>query len=511
MSRVCLIVMDGWGINPRKDSNAVLMADLPNLNRLSSVYPCTSLDACGLAVGLPQGQMGNSEVGHLTIGSGRVIYQELTRITRAVETNGFEKNPVFAKLLRDVKNTGASLHIMGLVSDGGVHSHINHLFAILDATREQGLEKVFIHGFLDGRDTPPSSGLAYIKKLEYYLTKLGIGAIATISGRYFAMDRDKRWERVKKAYDAMTEGLGNKAKSAEEAVRSAYKRGETDEFVVPTVITETAGGPVAAISDGDSVLFFNFRADRAREITAAIAKDEFAGFERQKRPAVKKFVCMTEYDVKFNLPVMFSPQSIENILGEVVSNKGLKQFRVSETEKYAHVTFFFNGGKEEPFPGEDRLLIPSIKDVRTYDLRPEMRAHEIADAAVEKINGGDYSFMLMNFANPDMVGHTGVLKAAIKTCEAVDASVGKVVEAALKKGWKVIITADHGNAEQMLDYETNEPHTAHSLNPVPFMLIDDSLKAVALKKGRGLKDIAPTVLKLMGIEKPPEMQGEALF
>ncbi len=503
--------MDGWGINQRKDSNAVLMANLPNLNRLSSIYPFTSLDACGLAVGLPQGQMGNSEVGHLTIGSGRVIYQDMTRITRAVETNGFVKNPVLAKLLSDVKNTGAALHIMGLVSDGGVHSHINHLFAILDATREAGLKKVFIHGFLDGRDTPPSSGLAYIKKLESYLTKLGIGAIATVSGRYFAMDRDKRWDRVKKAYDAMTGGQGNKAKSAEEAVRSAYERGETDEFVVPTVITDRTGKPLAAISDGDSILFFNFRADRAREITAAIAKDEFTGFERQKRPAVKRFVCMTEYDGKFNLPVMFSPQSIENILGEVISNKGLKQFRVSETEKYAHVTFFFNGGKEEPFAGEDRLLIPSIKDVPTYDLRPEMRAYEIADAAVEKLDNGDYSFMLMNFANPDMVGHTGMLNAALKACEAVDSSVGKVVEAALKKGWKVIITADHGNAEQMLDYETGEPFTAHTLNPVPFMLIDDSLKGAALKKGRGLKDIAPTILKLMGIDKPPEMQGEAVF
>lgn len=503
--------MDGWGINPRKDSNAVLMANLPNLDRLSSVYPCASLDACGLAVGLPEGQMGNSEVGHLTIGSGRVIYQDMTRITRAAETNGFGKNPVLAKLLSDVRDTDAALHIMGLVSDGGVHSHINHLFAILDAVKAQGLKKVFIHGFLDGRDTPPSSGLSYIKELESYLRKLGIGAIATISGRYYAMDRDKRWDRVKKAYDVMTGGQANKAKSAEEAVRSAYKRGETDEFVVPTVITDGTGKPRATISDGDFVLFFNFRADRAREITAAIAKDDFTGFERQERPNIKKFVCMTEYDGKFNLPVMFSPQSIEKILGEVISNKGLKQFRVSETEKYAHVTFFFNGGREEPFAGEDRLLIPSIKDVPTYDFRPEMRAYEIAGAAVAKLDNGDYSFMLMNFANGDMVGHTGMLNAAIKACEAVDSSVGKVAEAALKKGWKVIITADHGNAEQMLDYETNEPYTAHTLNPVPFILIDDFLKGAALKKGCGLKDIAPTILKLMGIEKPAEMQGEALF
>ncbi len=503
--------MDGWGINPRKDSNAVLKADLPNLDRLSSIYPSTALDACGLAVGLPEGQMGNSEVGHLTIGSGRVIYQDMTRITRAAQTNGFDKNPVLATLLSDIENTGAALHIMGLVSDGGVHSHINHLFAILDAAREAGLKKVFIHGFLDGRDTPPSSGLAYIKKLESYLTKLGMGRVAAISGRYYAMDRDKRWERVKKAYDVMTGGQGNKAKSAEEAVSSAYKRGETDEFVVPTVITDGTGNPRATISDGDSVLFFNFRADRAREITAAIAKDDFTGFERQKRPAVKKFVCMTEYDGKFDLPVMFSPQPIENILGEVISSKGLKQFRVSETEKYAHVTFFFNGGREEPFAGEDRLLIPSVKDVPTYDLRPEMRAYEIADAAVERLNNGDYSFMLMNFANGDMVGHTGMLNAAIKACETVDSSVGKVVEAALRKGWKVMITADHGNAEQMLDYETGEPLTAHTLNPVPFMLIDDSLKGVALKNNGGLKDIAPTILKLMGIEKPTEMQGEALF
>ncbi len=502
--------MDGWGINPDNGGNATALASTPNLSKLTEKYPTTAVDTSGLSVGLPEGQMGNSEVGHLTMGAGRVVYQELTRITKAVKDGEFYENPMLDEIFTYLKDKGSALHLMGLLSDGGVHSHITHLFALIDAAKAKGLQRVFIHAFLDGRDTPPKSGVGYMEELVRRIDKVKAGAVATVSGRYFAMDRDNRWDRVKRAFEAMANGEGNKAEDPVQAIKDAYNRNETDEFIPPTVIIDS-GKPVGTISDNDAVIFFNFRADRAREITSAFVKDGFKGFERSSRPKIVRFICMTEYDPKLNLPVIFKPQGLKSILGELLSVNGVRQFRVSETEKYAHVTFFFNGGKEPPFPGEDRLLIPSVKDVSTYDKKPEMRAIEIAEAAVEKLREDKYSFMLMNFANGDMVGHTGELSAAIKACEAVDKGIGMVANEALKKGWAVIITSDHGNAEQMKDPSTGSPYTAHTTNLVPFILADDSLKGTRLRNGAGLQDIAPTVLKLMGIDKPAEMTGEALF
>lgn len=501
--------MDGWGINPETEGNAIALASTPNIKRLREEYPVTTLDTSGLSVGLPEGQMGNSEVGHLTMGAGRIVYQELTRIDKSIEESDFSRNPLLNELISKLKENGGALHLMGLLSDGGVHSHINHLYAFINEAKKKGLKKIFVHAFLDGRDTPPTSGAGFMEALVNFEKKVGAGKVATLMGRYYAMDRDNRWDRVERAYNAMVSAVGNRAENPVEAIKEAYKKGETDEFVTPTVMIEN-GAPVGKISDGDGLIFFNFRADRAREITKAFVLPDFDGFKRQAHPKLTDFICLTEYDSKLNLPVLFKPQSLANILGEVLSRNGIKQFRVSETEKYAHVTFFFNGGREQPFDGEERLLIPSVKDVPTYDKKPEMRAFEIADAAVEKIREGKYAFMLMNFANGDMVGHTGVIEAAIKACEAVDAAVGKVADEALKDGWSVVITSDHGNAEQMIDPVTNEPFTAHTIYTVPFILVDNSLKGASLKKG-GLEDIAPTVVKLMGIEKPKEMKGEALF
>ncbi len=505
--------MDGWGISTSCKADATAIASTPNLDSLAERYPFTSLDASGLSVGLPEGQMGNSEVGHLTIGSGRVIYQELTRINKAVRDGGFKDNKNFATLVEGLKERHGALHLMGLVSDGGVHSHLGHLYALIDAARGLGLERVYVHAFLDGRDTPPSSGAGYIKDLVKHLEETGGGRVATVSGRYYAMDRDSRWDRVEKAYDAIVFGAGPKAADPMAGILKAYERGETDEFVTPTVITES-NRPVATIADNDGVLFFNFRADRARELTEAFVLDRFDGFEREKLPGVAaqgRFVTMTEYDTKLKLPALFEPQEIRNFLGEILGANSVAQFRVSETEKYAHVTFFFNGGVEAPMDGEERLLIPSVKDVDTYDKRPAMRASQIADAAIERIEKGGFAFMLMNFANGDMVGHTGMLDATVKACEAVDTAVGRVVEAAKEHGWSVIVTADHGNAEQMIDYATGGPHTAHTTNPVPFILVDDELRTTKLKEGGGLDDIAPTVLKLMGLERPADMEGEPLF
>jgi len=502
--------MDGWGVNPERSGNATVLAKTPNLTRLSSTYPTTAIGTSGYSVGLPDGQMGNSEVGHLTMGAGRIVFQELTRITREIESRDFYKNPTLIGLLDKVVDAGSSLHVMGLLSDGGVHSHMDHLYAVIEAGKRRGIEKIFIHAFLDGRDTPPSSGQKYIEDLEAFIERTGAGTVATVSGRYYAMDRDNRWDRVKRVYEAMVQGEGLKVFSAAEAVSEAYSRGETDEFVPPTVVVKE-GRPVATVKDGDAVIFFNFRADRAREITRAFVSDDFDGFERTKRPALSGFACMTEYDPGLNAGVLFQAKGLHNILGEVLSKNGVKQFRVTETEKYAHVTFFFNGGREEPFQGEQRLLIPSVKDVATYDQKPEMRALEIASAAVEKIVSGECSFLLMNLANGDMVGHTGVLDAAISACETVDKAVGMVTEAAIANGWSVIITADHGNAEQMIDPATAVPFTAHTTNLVPLILVDERLKGKKLRDDGGLEDIAPTVLKLMGIEKPSEMDGKALF
>ncbi len=514
MKKVCLIIMDGWGINPSKEGNAIANASTQNLSRLGRDYPFTTMETSGHAVGLPDGQMGNSEVGHLTIGAGRVIFQELTRIDKAVRDKEFLVNETLCGLFKEVLKRGSALHLMGLVSDGGVHSHINHLYAIVEAASKAGLRKVFIHAFLDGRDTPPKSADGFIAALEGRLSIPGSSIrarIATVSGRYYAMDRDNRWDRIGKAYDAMARGVGNTASSAMEAVHKAYESGETDEFVKPCVIMNE-GKPVGLVSDNDGVMFFNFRADRARQITKAFTAGEgFDGFDRRARPALAGFVCMSEYDARNGLPVVFKPQGFENILPEVLSRNGLKQFRVSETEKYAHVTFFFNGGREDAFPGEDRLLIPSVSDVPTYDKKPEMRAYEIAEAAVKRLGLNDYSFMLMNFANGDMVGHTGFMEAAVKACETVDKCVGAVVDSSLKNGWTTLVTSDHGNAERMIDALTGNPYTAHTTNNVPFMLIDDEFKAVKLADGRGLKDIAPTILKIMGIGKPVEMSGEPLW
>ncbi|OGP14608.1 MAG: phosphoglycerate mutase (2,3-diphosphoglycerate-independent) [Deltaproteobacteria bacterium GWA2_55_10] len=503
--------MDGWGVNPQKAGNATAIAATPNLTRLFSEYPSTELYTSGLSVGLPDGQMGNSEVGHLTLGAGRVVFQEFKRISDALKAGELKQSPVLSALFDKLKDSGSTLHVMGLLSDGGVHSHIDHLYAVLEAAKARGLENVCIHAFMDGRDTPPESGRSYMEALLSRLEGGLPGRVATVSGRYYAMDRDNRWERVSRVYEAMVEGRGAVAKDPVAAINASYEKGESDEFIKPAVITGPEGAPSCVVADNDAIVFFNFRSDRAREIAAAFASKDFDGFERSVLPVLAGFVGMAEYDPKLNLPALFKPASLNNLLGEVLSRKGLRQFRVSETEKYAHVTFFFNGGREEPFPGEERLLIPSVRDVPTYDLAPEMRAIEIAEAAVERIESGDFSFMLMNFANGDMVGHTGVLEAAVKACETVDRAVGMVADAALKRGWAVLVTADHGNAEKMVDESTNSPFTAHTTNPVPFILVDSERKGVHLMGGCGLASVAPTVLKIMGIEKPADMTGEPLF
>jgi 2,3-bisphosphoglycerate-independent phosphoglycerate mutase len=499
--------MDGWGVNPRSEGNATAIASLPNLKKLGETCPVTTLSASGNAVGLPEGQMGNSEVGHLTIGAGRVIFQELTRINRAIGDGAFRENPALKSTLAELRNSGGALHLLGLVSDGGVHSHIRHLYALLDTAKESGVP-VHIHGFLDGRDTPPQSAVNYIRELSDYMEKNSVGDISTLAGRYYAMDRDRRWERVKRAYDAIVVGKGRKARSALSAVEEAYKRGETDEFVEPSIIKSEGRHP-AKISDGDSVIFFNFRSDRARELTRAFIEEGFTGFERGKRPRLKSFVTMTQYDAAFDVLCIFPPQTLKNILAEVLSGRGIRQLRVAETEKYAHVTFFFNGGVEAPFCGEERILVPSLRDVATYDEKPWMRAPEIAEEAAGKIRTRAFGFILVNFANGDMVGHTGVLDAAVKGCEAVDGAVGRVASCALENGYAVIVTSDHGNCEQMLDYSTDKPHTAHTLNPVPFILAGG--KGAKLKEGGGLKDVAPTILKIMGLPAPDDMKGGALF
>ncbi|MBI3754543.1 MAG: 2,3-bisphosphoglycerate-independent phosphoglycerate mutase, partial [Deltaproteobacteria bacterium] len=479
MRPVILIVLDGWGINPRKEGNAQLLAKTPALDKLFKEYPKTKLETSGLSVGLPQGQMGNSEVGHLTMGAGRIVYQELTRIDREIETGDFFKNKTLLDAMARIKKAGGTLHLMGLVSDGGVHSHINHLFALLDMAKKQGLDKVFIHAFLDGRDTPPSSGKGYIEKLQAHLDKTGIGRIATITGRYYAMDRDNRWERVEKAYKAMAHGYGRLSENPIEAVAEAYQNGETDEFVMPTVIINN-NKPVGVIKDGDGIIFFNFRADRARELTRAFTQESFAGFDRGAKLRLSSYVCLTEYDATFNLPVAFSPQSLKNILAELLSNHKIKQLRIAETEKYAHVTFFFNGGVEKPFPLEDRVLIPSPKEVPTYDKKPEMSAYLVTNELVQRVTSGDYKFILVNYANGDMVGHTGIMEAAIKACEVLDECLAKVITAARENGWIALITSDHGNIEQMIDYGTNDAFTAHTTNPVPFVVIDNERKNISL-------------------------------
>ena len=507
-----LIIMDGWGWREEKEGNAILLAGTPNLDALKEAYPFTLLRASGEAVGLPEGQMGNSEVGHLNIGAGRIVYQDLTRINLAIRDGSFFKNPVLKEAFSRAKETGGKVHLLGLVSDGGVHSHIDHLFALLEFAKREGLcDRVFVHAFTDGRDTPPKSGLSYLEALIAKMKELSCGEVATVSGRYYAMDRDKRWERTALAYEALVLGRGLTAQDALSAVKEAYARGETDEFIKPTVIVKDAR-PVATIDDGDVVIFFNFRADRARQLTRALTDPEFKEFPREKFPKLAYFVCMTLYDETFSLPVAFPPEHLKNIWGEWVSKAGLFQFRTAETEKYAHVTYFFNGGEEKPFPREERKLIPSPRDVPTYDLKPEMSAYEVTEEVISRIKSGRYQFIVMNYANGDMVGHTGVLSAAIKAVKVVDECVGRVVAAWRKytEGAPAIVTADHGNCELMVDPETGGPFTAHTANPVPFYLVDDRFKGARLKEGI-LGDIAPTGLYLMGLEIPAEMTGKVLL
>jgi 2,3-bisphosphoglycerate-independent phosphoglycerate mutase len=503
---VALVILDGWGISKNTEGNALKTAKLENYSRLKAIYPNSCLDASGLAVGLPPGQMGNSEVGHLNIGAGRVVYQDFTRISQDIESKEFFSNPELVSAMKHVNKENTALHIIGLLSDGGVHSHITHLFALLDMAKLKQVKKVYLHMFLDGRDVPPKSAGTYIEQLEDKLKETGIGEIATISGRYYAMDRDKRWNRTQKAFDAMVLGEGEYASSAKEALHKSYDRDETDEFVIPTVIKKD-GEPVGLVSENDAVIFLNFRPDRARQITRAIVDDDFNGFNRKPGWFPVFFVCMTEYDAKINgVRIAYKPVGLNNILGEVVSKAGLKQLRIAETEKYAHVTFFFNGGQEIPFPGEDRILIPSPK-VATYDLKPEMSAIEVAETAALKIRSGQYDFIVLNFANPDMVGHTGRMAAAVKAVEAIDMCLGQVVDEIVKTGGAALVLSDHGNCEQMIDDE-GRPQTAHTTNPVPFIVASQG----NYKVNRGkLSDVAPTALYLLGIDKPAEMTGESLI
>ena len=502
-----LMILDGFGENPNNEGNAVNLAKKPNIDKLRKICPVSHIDASGAAVGLPDGQMGNSEVGHTNIGAGRIVYQKLTKITKSIEDGDFFSIPEFTEAIENVKKNNSKLHIMGLLSDGGVHSHQRHLYGLLELAKRKGLDNnVFIHAFMDGRDTLPASGEGYIQELQEKMKEKGVGKIATLSGRYYAMDRDKRWDRVEKAYNALVRGEGVLAKDPIQAIEESYQQEIFDEFVVPTVITDANDQPLAKIESGDSVIFFNFRPDRARQLTRAIVDDKFDGFKTDKLDI--DFVCMTEYDDTMpNVKIAFKPEELTNTFGEVVSKLGKKQLRIAETEKYAHVTFFFNGGREEPYPGEDRILVNSPK-VATYDLQPEMSAYEVTEKVVEAINSEKYDTIILNFANTDMVGHTGNIDAAIKAVEAVDKCVGEIVEAVQKQNGVLLITADHGNAEQMIDYQTGEPLTSHTTNLVPLILV--GMENVELKDGR-LCDLTPTMLDLLGIEKPAEMTGETLI
>ena len=503
-----LMILDGFGLNERREHNAIAMADTPVIDKLMSEGPFVKGYASGLAVGLPDGQMGNSEVGHLNMGAGRIVYQDLTRITKEIHDGVFFENEALLAAMNNAKENNSSLHMYGLLSDGGVHSHNTHVYALLEMAKRQGLEKVYVHCFLDGRDTPPESGIEYVQELQDEMDKIGCGQIAVVSGRYYAMDRDNRWDRVEKAYDALTKGIGVTATSGVEAVRQSYEKGDTDEFVLPTVVMRD-GKPTATIQDGDSIIFFNFRPDRAREITRTFCCDDFTGFDRGPRKKVT-YVCFTDYDVTIpNKLIAFKKISITNTFGEWLAANGLKQARIAETEKYAHVTFFFNGGVEAPNEGEDRILVKSPK-VATYDLQPEMSAPKVCDKFVEAIHSGKYDVIITNFANPDMVGHTGVEKAAIEAITYIDKCVGRVVEAVKEVGGQMFICADHGNAEQMIDYETGEPWTAHTTNPVPFILVNYD-PAYTLREGGRLADIVPTLIEMMGMEKPAEMTGESLL
>lgn len=502
--KAILVIMDGWGLGKVKSSDAIQNANVPFVSSLYSKYPNTTLITCGEAVGLPQGQMGNSEVGHLNLGAGRIVYQELQRINVAIRNGELAKNKALLDSIQYAKQNNKPLHLLGLVSNGGVHSHINHLKAILDVCRQQGLKNVFIHAFTDGRDCDPKSGLGFIKELEAHAQQ-AVGKIATVSGRYFAMDRDNRWERVKLAYDAMVKGVGETAADAATAVEKSYEKNITDEFIKPTVILNN-GAPVATIKNGDVAICFNFRTDRCREITKALTQMDFP--QQQMHPLQLHYTTMTEYDAGFkNVHIIFETDNLNNTLGEVMEKNGLKQIRIAETEKYPHVSFFFSGGREKPFEGESRIMIPSPK-VATYDLKPEMSAYEVTNSILPEIEKKEAGFICLNYANADMVGHTGVWEAAIKAVETVDKCVEQVVTAALKNGYTVFLTADHGNADYMIN-EDGSPNTAHTVNPVPFFIIDNNWKG-KIKPGK-LGDVAPTILKMMGIPAPSEMTGNVLI
>ena len=502
---VALVILDGWGIGKPGDPNdAIAVANTPRMDGLLAKYPHTSLACSGEAVGLPDGQMGNSEVGHLNIGAGRVVYQELTRITKAIREGDFFTNDVLLDVIAKAKAAGGALHLMGLLSDGGVHSHNSHLYALLELAKKQGLKDVYVHAFLDGRDVPPSSAVEFIEALEAKIAEIGIGKIATVSGRYYAMDRDKRWDRVELAYLAIGCGEGNKAASAVECVKASYANEKTDEFVVPTVIGDYAG-----MKENDGVIFFNFRPDRARELTHVFTDVEFDGFNRKQGYVKLAFATMTQYEKGLNVEIAYKPQTLTNTFGEVLRDHALKQLRIAETEKYAHVTFFFNGGVEAPLEGEQRILVPSPK-VATYDLQPEMSAIEVTDKVVAEIEAKNHDVIILNYANGDMVGHTGVIPAAIQAVETVDTCVGRLVDAILKVGGTVCITADHGNADQMVDPETGGPFTAHTTNKVPFIVVGADQVGKNVHEGR-LADIAPTLLDLAGIAVPAEMTGKSLL
>ncbi len=504
---LALIIIDGWGYSPTREGNAIALADTPYYDQLLNDYPHTLLEASGTRVGLPAGIMGNSEVGHLNIGSGRVIRMDVSRVDYEISTGEFFQNPVLTTAMDGVKQDGKSLHLMGLLSDGQVHSSLEHLYALLEMAQRRGLERVFVHCFLDGRDTPPSSAVQYLEQLQRRMDEIGCGKIASVVGRYYAMDRDKRWDRTQRAYDLLVEAKGEKATNPVAAVKRSYERGITDEFAEPIVITKE-GEPVATIQDDDAVIFFNFRPDRARQLTRALAVGGFNEFPIPQRPRIE-FVCFTLYDRTFDLPIAFGPNEHHNVLAEVWAGTTVRNYRLAETEKYAHVTYFFNGGVEKEYPCERRLLVPSPK-IATYDLQPEMSAFKVTKELLAAIEANETNIFVVNFANPDMVGHTGKLDKTIEACQHVDACLGWITNAIRNAGGVTMITADHGNAEQMINLETGQPHTAHTSNPVPFHLIDEASRGLQLRSGGALEDVAPTILGLLDIQPPAEMTGRDL-
>ena len=506
---VALVILDGWGLAEAGPGNAISLARTPVFDRLLEECPWTTLGASGLDVGLPDGQMGNSEVGHTNIGAGRIVYQDLTRISLAIDDGSLAHNQALAKAFLAAAGEGKALHLLGLLSDGGVHSHQDHLEAILRLAAKRGLERVYVHAFLDGRDTPPASGITYVRRLETFLEKLGCGQIASLGGRFYGMDRDQRWDRVERHWRTLVLGAGESFPDAVQALELSYKREIYDEFVEPLLIVHK-GQKAPLIRDGDGVIFFNFRSDRAREITMALTEDDFSGFQRPSFPKLEAYVCLSEYDADFGLPVAFPPENLPDGLGQVIADRGLRQLRIAETEKYAHVTFFFNGGREEPFCGEERCLVPSPRDVKTYDLKPEMSADGVVEELITRLDNTVYDLIVLNFANCDMVGHTGYLSATIKACETVDNCLGTILEKFKEKGIAALITADHGNAELLLDADGCVV-TAHSTNPVPLVIFGSNYSVVKLRDGGVLADIAPTLLQLMGLDIPAAMTGSSLL